>query len=105
VHDDIPAAPSPADVVYTTRWLTMGVDRGSGWRPAFQPFHVDKAVFEKFAWPTCDQTVFMHDLPAVRGEEVSADVLDGPRSIALRQSYHKRTGAMTALLWALGVRK
>ncbi len=103
VHDEIPAAPSPADVVYTTRWLTMGVQRDSDWLPAFEPFRVDKAVFEKFI--DGDQTVFMHDLPAVRGQEVSGDVLDGPRSIALRQSYHKRTGAMTALLWALGVRK
>jgi ornithine carbamoyltransferase len=102
-HDEIPAVPRPADVVYTTRWLTLGVERDSDWLPAFEPFRVDKQVFEKFA--DGDRTVFMHDLPAVRGEEVSGDVLDGPRSIALRQAHHKRTGAMTSLLWALGIRK
>lgn len=41
----------------------------------------------------------MHDLPAHRGEEVSAEVLDGPRSIAFDQAACKMYGAMAVLEW------
>jgi ornithine carbamoyltransferase len=44
-------------------------------------------------------TIFLHDLPAVRGSEVSDDVLDGPQSLAFRQAYHKLTSAMAVLKW------
>jgi hypothetical protein len=44
----------------------------------------------------------MHDLPAVRGEEVTNDVLDGAPSIVRRQAFHKRTAAGASLLWCLG---
>jgi ornithine carbamoyltransferase len=45
----------------------------------------------------------MHDLPAVRGEEVAAEVLDAEYAIVQRQAYHKRTAACAALLWCLGL--
>ena len=48
-------------------------------------------------------TVFLHDLPAMRGYEVLDEVLDGPQSIALRQAYHKMTSAMAVLEWCLAV--
>jgi ornithine carbamoyltransferase len=44
-------------------------------------------------------TIFMHDLPAVRGAEVSDEVLDGPQSRAFRQAHHKLTSAMAVLKW------
>jgi len=47
------------------------------------------------------ETVFLHDLPAMRGYEVLAEVLDGPQSIAFRQAYHKMTSAMAVLNWAI----
>lgn len=100
---EIPRSPPPVDVIYTTRWQTMGVEHvNADWKNDFRPFSVDRELFERFA--AGSSSVFMHDLPAVRGEEVSADVLDGPRSIALRQAYHKRSGAMGAILWCLGSR-
>jgi ornithine carbamoyltransferase len=46
-------------------------------------------------------TIFMHDLPAVRGEEVLNEVLDGPQSRAFRQARHKLTSAMAVLEWCL----
>lgn len=102
-HDEIPDNPEPADVVYTTRWLTMGVHHERpDWVQSFKPFQVDERLFEKFSGG--DHTVLMHDLPAVRGQEVS-EILDGPRSIVLRQAHHKQTGAAAALLWALGIRR
>ena len=43
----------------------------------------------------------MHDLPAVRGEDVTDEVLDGPQSRAFRQARHKLTSAMAILAWCL----
>lgn len=100
---EIPRRPPCVDVVYTTRWRTMGVQHSNpNWIDEFRPFRVDAELFDEFA--ADGRSVFMHDLPAVRGEEVTSEVLDGPRSIALRQAHHKRTGAMAAMLWCLGVR-
>ncbi|MGB3682763.1 MAG: hypothetical protein WA990_09800 [Rubrobacteraceae bacterium] len=99
--DEIPDTPDRVDVVYTTRWQSMGVARiPSGWRSKFEPFRVDENLFARLGQP--GRAVFMHDLPAVRGEEVSAEVLDGEHSIVRRQAHHKRTAAGAALLWSLG---
>ncbi|WP_158893576.1 ornithine carbamoyltransferase [Amycolatopsis anabasis] len=102
MFDKVPDDPDPVDVVYTTRWESMGTKRGSAdWRAAFAPFSVTAEVFARFAEP--GRTVLMHDLPATRGEEVADDVLDADYSIVRRQAYHKRTAAGAALLWSLGL--
>ncbi|MEH1014479.1 ornithine carbamoyltransferase [Micromonospora sp. CPCC 206060] len=86
------------DVVYTTRWQTTGTSKpDADWRRIFAPFQVDDAVLA-----TSPQAVFMHDLPAHRGEEVTAEVLDGPRSIAFDQAGHKLFSAQAALEWCAG---
>ena len=46
-------------------------------------------------------TIFLHDLPAVRGEEVSSEVLDGPQSIAFQQAQNKLFSAMAVLEWCI----
>ena len=46
-------------------------------------------------------TIFMHDLPAVRDEEVASEVLDGPQSIAFHQAHNKLFGAMAAIEWCI----
>jgi ornithine carbamoyltransferase len=96
-HDATP--PRGVDVVYTTRWQTTGSTKPDpDWRRHFEPFRVTGALFREAAAPG---GVFMHDLPAVRGEEVDAAVLDGPRSIALRQAENKLYGAMAVLEWCV----
>ncbi|MGK5520029.1 ornithine carbamoyltransferase [Micromonospora sp. URMC 107] len=86
------------DVVYTTRWQTTGTTKPDpDWRRVFAPFQVDGAVLA-----ASPQAVFMHDLPAHRGEEVTAGVLDGPRSIAFDQARHKMSSAQAALEWCAG---
>jgi ornithine carbamoyltransferase len=101
--NEVPKNPEPADIVYTTRWQTMGVPHAEeNWRAKLAPFRVDAALFARFTKPK-GRSVFMHDLPAVRGDEVSAEVLDGARSIAIRQSFHKTSGAAGALLWSLAL--
>ncbi|MGV9268856.1 ornithine carbamoyltransferase [Kitasatospora sp. NPDC003701] len=92
---DTDALPSGFDVIYTTRWQTTGtVKPDPDWRRGFEPFRVTREL-----WRTSPDAAFMHDLPAHRGEEVSADVLDGPRSIAFDQAACKMYGAMAVLEW------
>jgi ornithine carbamoyltransferase len=98
-EDDSPAAlPEHVDVVYTTRWQTTGTTKADpNWRRDFEPFRVDDTLMARYPG-----AIFMHDLPAHRGEEVSASVLDGPASVAFEQAENKLHSAMAALEWCLG---
>ncbi|HEX6355320.1 ornithine carbamoyltransferase [Actinophytocola sp.] len=92
---DMSALPSGMDVVYTTRWQTTGTTKPDPrWREVFAPFQVNETL-----WETNPKAVFMHDLPAHRGEEVTAEVLDGPDSIAFEQAANKLWTAMAVLEW------
>jgi ornithine carbamoyltransferase len=94
---DLSAVPSCVDVVYTTRWQTTGTAKAdAAWQRTFAPFRVDEQLMAR-----CPRAVLMHDLPAHRGEEVTAGVLDGPRSLAFRQAEHKLHSAMAVLEWCL----
>ena len=85
--------PSETDVVYTTRWQTTGTAKADPmWRETFRPYHVDAALLAR--WP---KAVVMHDLPAHRGEEISAEVLDGEQSLAWLQGAMKMASAMAVL--------
>ncbi|HEY1617070.1 MAG TPA: ornithine carbamoyltransferase [Streptosporangiaceae bacterium] len=91
--------PHAVDIVYTTRWQTTGTTKpDAGWRETFRPFFVNAALLAR--WPGA---LFMHDLPACRGEEVAAEVLDGPASIAWPQARMKLASAMAALEWAAAI--
>jgi ornithine carbamoyltransferase len=90
--------PDEVDVVYTTRWRTTGTTKRSiDWLPSFEPFKVTVELMSRYP-----NAVFMHDLPAHRGEEVDPEVLDGPQSIAFGQAENKLFAAMSALTWCLG---
>jgi ornithine carbamoyltransferase len=94
---DMESLPTGFDVVYTTRWQTTGSSKPDpNWREVFAPFQVTEAL-----WEAGSKAVFLHDLPAHRGEEVTAEVLDGPVSLAFRQAEHKMHSAMAALEWCL----
>ncbi|MEU1013747.1 ornithine carbamoyltransferase [Streptomyces sp. NPDC005890] len=86
------------DIVYTTRWQTTGTTKPDpDWRRVFTPFQVDAAVMA-----ACPGAVFMHDLPAHRGDEVTGEVLDGPASLAFQQAENKYHSARAVLEWCLG---
>jgi ornithine carbamoyltransferase len=90
-------APAGCDVVYTTRWQTTGTAKPDpGWRSVFQPFRVGEALMSRHP-----KAVFMHDLPAHRGEDVTSEVLDGRASIAFDQAENKANSAMAVLEWCL----
>lgn len=101
-HHSMGRLPREVDVVYTTRWQTMGVPKAqSDWRTKFKPYSVTPAVMDRVSKPS--GTIFLHDLPAVRGAEVQDEVLDGRQSLAFRQAEHKLTGAMAVLEWCAAV--
>jgi ornithine carbamoyltransferase len=99
-HHDMDKLPEKADVVYTTRWQTMGVPHTEpNWRDKFWPYSVTSAVMAKVSKP--EGTIFLHDLPAVRGEDVHEKVLNGAQSLAWRQARYKMFSAMAILEWCM----
>lgn len=96
VHDPREAV-AGADAVYTDVWVSMGEESEREERlRTMEPYRVDDALM---AAARAD-TVFMHCLPAHRGEEVTADVIDGPRSVVWQQAEN-RLPTEEALLLAL----
>jgi ornithine carbamoyltransferase len=86
-----------ADVVYTDVWTSMGQEASRLQRlEAFEGYRVDAALMAR-ARP---DAVFMHDLPAHRGEEIAADVIEGPQSVVFDQAEN-RLHAQKALLAAI----
>jgi ornithine carbamoyltransferase len=85
-----------ADIVYTDVWVSMGGENSAERRSAFEPYQVDEALMAVApnAW-------FMHCLPARRGEEVTASVIDGPRSAVWRQAENRMHTARGAMIWML----
>jgi len=92
------AAVTGAAAVYTDVWASMGqeqerVDR----QRAFAPFQVNEALMAR-----CPDAVFMHCLPARRGEEVTDGVIDGPKSVVLAQAANRMHVQKGLLAWLLG---
>jgi ornithine carbamoyltransferase len=103
-YHDIENLPLNVDAVYATRWQTMGEPhRDPHWIEKFRPYCVTPGIMAKVS--KAEGTVFLHDLPAVRGEDVISEVLDGPQSLAWRQSRHKMFSAMAILEWCLGEKR
>ena len=84
-----------ADIVYTDVWVSMGQDdQAETRRRAFVAYQVDEALMARTA-----DAWFLHCLPAHRGEEVSAAIMDGPRSAVWRQAENRMHTARAALAW------
>jgi ornithine carbamoyltransferase len=86
-----------ADIIYTDVWVSMGGEDSDERRAAFEPYQVDEALMARGndAW-------FLHCLPARRGEEVTAPVIEGRRSGVWRQVENRMHTARGAMLWMLG---
>jgi ornithine carbamoyltransferase len=84
------------DIVYTDVWVSMGGEQSDERRRAFEPYQVDEALMA-----LAPNARFLHCLPARRGEEVTAPVIDGPRSAVWRQAENRMHTARGAMLWML----
>jgi ornithine carbamoyltransferase len=95
VHDPLFAV-SGADVVYTDVWLSMNDsdDQKATRAAALAPYQVNDAVMREAS----PDAVFMHCLPAHRGEEVAASVIDGPQSIVLDEAENRMHTAQALLI-------
>ncbi len=87
-----------ADVVVTDTWISMGQSDNEERRAAFQPYQVNPMLMA-LARPAA---LFLHCLPAHRGEEVTESVIDGPQSVVWDEAANRVHAQKALLLWALG---
>ena len=87
-----------ADVVITDTWVSMGDLDKDARLAALTPFQVDDALMDRAA----KDAVFLHCLPAHRGEEVTDAVLDGPRSLAWDEAENRIHAQKSVLAWCFG---
>jgi ornithine carbamoyltransferase len=97
-RDPVEAA-TGADVLVTDTWISMGQAGGEEKLQAMMPYQVTEALMAR-ANPNAK---FLHCLPAHRGEEVTAGVIDGPQSIIWDETENRLHGQKSILLWAFGL--
>jgi ornithine carbamoyltransferase len=95
VLNDPEVAAKDASVLYTDVWMSMGDPESERAEKmsALAPF----AVTENLMSLTATDSIFMHCLPAHRGEEVESAVIDGPKSVIWREAFHRRTTIQSIL--------
>ena len=89
ILNDPEIAAKDASVLYTDVWMSMGDPEAE--RKEKEKVLAPFAVTEKLMSASAKDSIFMHCLPAHRGEEVEASVIDGPRSVIWREAFHRRT--------------
>ncbi len=98
VTDDIGAAIGGADCVVTDTWVSMSTERAEANEESLAPYRVDDRVMA-LAKP---DAIFMHCLPAYRGNEVTASVIDGPQSVVWDEAENRMHAQKGILVWCLG---
>jgi ornithine carbamoyltransferase len=98
LHRDPIAAVRDADIIYTDVWVSMGQESEREERmKRFQGYQVNQALLDKAK----KDALVMHCLPAHRGEEITAEVIDGPRSVVIDEAenrLHVQKAVMEILL-------
>ena len=97
VTHDPEEAVSNADCVITDTWVSMGDDEAARRHTLLVPYRVDERLMAQAQ----DDAVFMHCLPAHRGEEVTEAVIDGPQSIAWDEAENRRHVQKCILAWCI----
>jgi ornithine carbamoyltransferase len=99
VTNVVAEAATGADVLYTDVWASMGQEsEADKRRETFERYRVDNDIVDM----ANDEVIVMHCLPAHRGEEISADVIDGPRSVVWDQAENRLHTQKALLSWLLG---
>jgi len=94
--NDLEIAVSDADVVVTDTWISMGSEDEASQRLAdFKPYQVTQAVLNHAK----QSAIFMHCLPAYRGKEVEAVVIDGPQSVVFQEAENRLHAQKGLLVW------
>jgi ornithine carbamoyltransferase len=94
--DDPRSAVSGASCIVTDTWVSMGDQPGDSRQRLLEPFRVDEQLMA-----VAPEAIFMHCLPAHRGEEVSAGVLDGPQSVVWDEAENRLHAQKGVLLWCM----
>ena len=98
VTDDPLLAVEGADAVMTDVWVSMGDGEADRRRRLLEPFRVDAALMAR----ADRDALFLHCLPAHRGQEVTAEVIDGPCSVVFDQAENRLHAQKGILAWCLG---
>jgi ornithine carbamoyltransferase len=96
--DDPEAAVAGARCVIAETWVSLSDDPAANRHNLLAPYRVTAALMDKAA----PDALFMHCLPAHRGEEVDADVIDGPHSVVFDEAENRLHAQKGVLAWALG---
>ena len=96
--DDPEAAVAGARCVVTDAWVSMSDDPNANRHNLLAPYRVTRALLAKAA----PDALFMHCLPAHRGEEVEAEVIDGPHSVVFDEAENRLHAQKGVLAWAMG---
>jgi len=91
------AAVEGADCVVTDTWVSMGDDNATKRQNLLKPYQVNAALMKQAK----KDAIFMHCLPAHRGEEVTDDVIDGPQSVVFDEAENRLHAQKAVLSWAL----
>ena len=95
---DAREAVAGADVVVTDTWVSMGQEHAHNKMAAMMPYQVN----ERLMATAKSDAVFLHCLPAHRGEEVTDAVIDGPQSLIWDEAENRLHAQKSILLWCLG---
>jgi ornithine carbamoyltransferase len=96
--DDPEKAVAGARCVVTDTWVSMSDDPNTSRHNLLAPYRVTSKLMAKAA----PDALFMHCLPAHRGEEVTAEVIDGPQSVVFDEAENRLHAQKGVLAWALG---
>ena len=96
--DDPSEAVAGADVVITDTWVSMGDTDHDERLEALEPYQVDQALMDL----ADARAIFLHCLPAHRGEEVTDEVIDGPRSVIWDEAENRIHAQKSILAWCFG---
>jgi len=94
---DAEQAVAGADCVVTDCWVSMNQEHRARGHNVFQPYQVNEALMSK----ADKDALFMHCLPAHRGEEVTDEVIDGPQSVVFDEAENRLHAQKSILAWCL----
>lgn len=98
LHRDAGEAAGGADVVVTDTWVSMGQEHAHNKLAAMAPYQVDSRLMARAK----ADALFLHCLPAHRGEEVTDAVIDGPRSVVWDEAENRIHAQKAVLRWVFG---